>query len=143
MARTPRRLIDALVALLIVTLAFVGFARPAAAYPPGQSLTVSVKALIQTANANRVEFIVRKAKPGANVRMQFEEVSKSKPANSQGIAVFSFTAPASGVHIGAAYSLSERASARLYVTDATLLRTRAAAGSTNYVTVNSAKPVLL
>lgn len=85
MARTPRRLIDALVALLIVTLAFVGFARPAAAYPPGQSLTVSVKALIQTANANRVEFIVRKAKPGANVRMQFEEVSKSKPANSRAL----------------------------------------------------------
>ncbi len=139
MARTPRKLIDGLVALLILTLAVVGFARPAQAYPPGQSLTVNVKSFTNGENGNRVEFIVRHAKPGTSVRMNFEDEQKSKNAGSNGIAVFSFVAPTSGVHIAAAYNRAERASTTLYVADASLLRARSAAGSSNYVTVSGVR----
>ncbi|MEN9710713.1 MAG: hypothetical protein RL441_705 [Actinomycetota bacterium] len=141
MSREPRKLIDLLVAVVVLTLAVLGFARPASAYPPGTALTVNVKSVTVLFDGDRrVEFIVRHAKPGAIVKLNFEDLTKQKNANSSGIAVFSFRGPGSGVHLAAAYSRSERASTAAYLTNVGLLRLRAAADSTNYVTVTSAKP---
>ncbi len=141
MSREPRKLIDLLVAVVVLTLAVLGFARPASAYPPGTALTANVKTVTQLADGNhRIEFIVRHAKPGATVTFKFEDTTKQKPANTAGIAVFSYRGPSTGVHLAAALSRGERASTTAYLTDVDLLRVRAAAGSTNYVTVRAAKP---
>lgn len=140
MSREPRKLIDLLVAVVVLTLAVLGFARPASAYPPGTALTVNVKSITVLFDGDqRVEFIVRHAKPGALVKLKFEELTKQKNANTSGIAVFSFRGPSAGVHLAAALSRGERASTAVYLTNVELLRTRAAAGSTNYVTVTSAR----
>jgi hypothetical protein len=140
MSREPRKLIDLLVAVVVVALAVLGFARPASAYPPGVDLTINTKSIVDTTAGKRVEFVVRHAAPRAMVKVKFEDETKSKRASSRGVAVFSFEGPEVGRHLAAAYSGGDRASTTVYLADATLLRLRSAARSTNYVTITGAKP---
>lgn len=140
MSATLRRLIDVLVAIVVVALALLGFSRPAQAYPPGTQLTLNIKSLERVGTGTDIEFIVRHARPGTNVKVKFEEVSKIKQANTQGIAVFSFDGPRTGIHLAAAYSGSERARTTVYLPAASLRLTKSEVGASNSVTVRYAKP---
>ena len=130
----------AVASFVVALLAAASLGSAATAYPPGTKLSMTIKSIEKVATGTRIGFVVRHAVPGSSVTVNFEKTSKSREANSSGVAVLYFDGPRSGVHIAAATNAAERTSRRVFLPTASIYLLVAAEGRTNYIYVRSAQP---
>lgn len=139
MRRDIRRFIDVLVGIAFVALLLVGLARPAAAYPPGTSLTLTANK-IHAISGETVTFTANFAKPYTSVRFTYGSSSKSVSANASGIAVVGLKTPGTGLWVARAVNLTETATTTVYAPKISLTKSTSKPGTTNSVKVQYAQP---
>jgi hypothetical protein len=139
MRRDIRRTVDVLVAVVIVTLAMLGFMRPAAAYPPGTALTLTASKLHVT-SSETVNFTANHAKPYTSVKFTFGNSSKSVTANAAGVAVAALKAPGTGSWLAKATNLSETATTTVWSPKISLTKSSSKPGTLNSVRIQYTEP---
>ena len=111
---------------------------PAAAYPPGQAMTITLSNSQMVAVRTNVTVTVSNARQGS-VRIRVGTKNTTTVANSSFIARRVVAPSAAGIYTVTATASDESASKTLYVPSASI-PTRARFGVRTYVTVRYAKP---
>lgn len=139
MRRDIRRFVDILVGVAFAALLVLGLARPAAAYPPGTSLTLTANKLHVTSSETAI-FTANFAKPYTSVKFTYGSSSKTVMANGSGVAVVSLKTPGTGMWVARAVNLTESATTTVYAPKISLTKSTSKPGTTNSVKVQFVQP---
>ena len=134
MRRDMRKTIDVLVGVVLVTLVVLGFARPAAAYPPGTALTITASKTHVT-SSETVIFTANHAKPYTSVKFTYGKSSKSVTADASGVAVVALKTSGTGAWLAKAVNLSETATTTVWAPKISLNKSSSKPGTSNSVKV--------
>ena len=134
-----RRVIGAVVAAMGLSLLVGAVAQPAAAYPPGATLTL-VANKVHVTSSETVTFTATYATPNSSVKFTYGKQTKTVKANGAGTAVVALKTSGTGVWVAKAQNLAAVATTTVYAPKISLTKSSANRGTSNSVKIQFTQP---